>query len=193
MIRSVIHFAVLGWLVLGCAPQPSERSRVVLDVDSLLNKQSLSLAQHEVSLHKSASVGGVASDSTWVPSENQWKTELRSFGDLAIINKTLYKDVYQAEGPLEDRRSNLHIQRYATTQAPLALLDIYYMDEVSRFRRLEGIFHSVNRLYAAHRTLTLEFDEVQGKPMLTHYRISGYQKLALRDTVQFTIEGVINW
>lgn len=164
-----------------------------MDIDSLIDKQVMYLLQHDVSLHKSASVGGVSSDSTWVPSEFQWRTELKSFGDLGLIHKTLYKDVYHAEGPLEDSRSNLHIQRFTTTQAPLTSLDIYYMEEASRFRRLEGIFHSVNRLYATHRTLTMEFDEVQGNPILTHYRISGYQKLALRDTVHFTIEGVINW
>lgn len=149
--------------------------------------------QHDVSLHKSASVGGVASDTTWAPSEFQWRTELKSFADLGLINKTLYKDVYRAEGPLEDSRSNLLVQRYTTTVAPLTSLEIYYMNDVSRFRRLEGIFHSVNRLYATHRTLTMEFDEVQGAPILTRYRISGYQKLALRDTVHFTIEGVTNW
>jgi len=193
VIRGTIYFTVLTWLIAGCAPRPSEVSLVALDVESMLNDQAVALASNHVPLSKTASVGGVASDTTWVPAEVQWRAELKSFEDLGLVNKRLYQDMYRVEGPLGDKRSNLHIQRYSSKQAPLTSLDIFYMDDVNRFRRIEGIYHRVNNLYATHRTLVLEFDEVQGKPLLTHYQITGYQKLALRDTVHFSIQGVINW
>lgn len=180
-------------VVVACEPKPSQVSRLSIDIKGLLAEQVDQCAQRHVSLTKTASVGLTLSDTTIVPTRRFWETEFETFQALDLINKRLYQDSYRSEGPLDDPRSNLSIQRYISAESPLTLLTLFYSGKLQRVRKIEGIVQEDTQLYHAHRTLTLEFDEVDGKPLITHYQVLGYQELALGDTLHFSIRGVINW
>ncbi len=181
-------------LFLACEPRPAEVAKPPLDINTLLATQANTLSQYGVSLIKTAAVENAVPDTTTrVLTSKEWSVELDAFRDLGMINKQSTWDLYHSEGPLDDPRSNLHIQRYSSDKTPLRTLSIYYSTELQRMHRIEGVVHEENSLYTAHRNLLLEFEDVQGKPLLTHYEIRGYQKLALRDSVPFRIHGVIKW
>ncbi len=179
--------------VFGCSPTPSAINSGPIDFDRLIDEQIGALSQHKNTLEKVAEVGGHPSDSTFVPTAEIWKAELAIFRQLGIVNKPLHGGSYREEGPLDDPRSNLKIQQYVSDSSPLALLRVYYHETIGRVRKIEGTIREANQLYTSERRLTLEFDEENSKPFLIFYGISGYQKVALRDTIRFSVKARINW
>ncbi len=178
---------------LGCSPSPASTSSVPIDFDQLIDEQINALSQHKNTLDKEAEVDGHRSDTSFVPTAEILKAELAIFRELGIVNKPLHKGSYREEGPLDDSRSNLRIQQYVSDSSPLGLLRVYYHGTIGRVRKIEGTIKEANQLYTSERNLTLEFDEDGGKPLLVFYGIRGYQKVALRDTVRFSVQARINW
>lgn len=185
--------ALWVFLATGCAPKRSMNPRGSFNVDSLLDEQIHQLGQRSVQLTKSATIDRDTAMAALVPSPEEWKSELEIFRQLGMINKDLYRDQYRREGPLSDPRSNLLIQRYLASSAPLASFSIYYRGNLRKVKRLEGILTEANPLYSAHRTLVLEFDEINDQLVLSSFQIKGYQKVALRDTVHIAVVGTIHW
>lgn len=183
----------LLFFAAACSPTPTSLKSGPIDFDRLVDEQISQLSQRKNTLEKEAEVDGHRSDSTLVPTPETWRAELAIFRQLGIVNKPLHQGSYHEEGPLDDSRSNLKIRQYVSESSPLTLLRIYYQEKIERVRKIEGRVTETNQLYSNQRNLTMEFDEEDGKPVLTHYRISGYQKVALRDTVRFSVEARINW
>jgi hypothetical protein len=188
-------FYLLGLVfLLACSPvAPKTESSLALNIDQLIETQITHLAQHKNVLEKEADVDGTRSDSTFVPTPEIWKSELEIFRQLNLINKPVHKGAYRQEGPLNDTRSNLKIMQYVSTTSPLVLLKIYYQNDPAIFKKIEGILRESNQLYTNNRSLSLEFDEDNGTPMLITYSVVGFQKVAVRDTVKFYVRGHINW
>lgn len=191
-----MKYLLLAIVVLhaaACAPSSKKKEASEVDIDSILSLQVRILGERKALLTKSSEGSAGRSDTSFVPTSTGWKEELEVFRVLGSFNQKLYQGTYQIEGPLEDPRSNLKIRRYTNDQAPLRSLLVFYRDDLSRIRQLTGVVEDANPLYSAHRELTLTFDELNGKPALTGYKVSGYQKLALRDTVRFEVTGVAQW
>lgn len=180
-------------LLNSCAPTSQKLDAEELDVDSLLSLQVEVLTSRGVSLTKSANVSSSPGDTTHTLVSTNWREELEVFRGLGAVNQKLYKGTYRVEDPLDDPRSNLRIRRLTNEQAPLRLMEVYYQDEVSRIREIKGILEESNLLYTARRELILHFDKLDGKAALSRYSITGFQKLALRDTVWFSVNGLVNW
>ncbi len=192
-MKNYIHFLSVLLLAIACAPTPSSVVQGPLDFDALIEGQINMLGQRMVTLYKVAVVGEVRSDSTLAPTATDWKGELDIFRQLGAINKTIYQGTYRQEGPLDDPQSNLHIQQYTSVTSPLRVLKIYYQVDLKRLRKVEGFLEENTPLYSTQKNLTLVFDEENGKPVLTRYSIVGYQKVALRDTVRFSVESTVTW
>jgi hypothetical protein len=183
----------LVFAAAACTPTSTKTAPDELDIDSLLSFQVTLLAEKGVSLSKSAAVSGHPSDTVLSPTSTHWGEELEVFRDLGILNRTLYRGSYRIEDPLDDPRSNLNIRRLTNDKAPLRSLQIFYQGDLARIRQLTGVIEEVNPLYSAHRELTLRFDELNGQLALSGYSVEGFQKVALRDTVWFSVHGTVNW
>lgn len=179
--------------VAACTPSSKKTAPNELEIDSLISFQVTLLAEKSVSLSKSAAVSAHRSDTVLTPNFTQWSGELEVFRDLGLLNHTLYKGSYRIEDPLDDPRSNLSIRRFTNNSAPLRSLQVYYQGDLARIRQLTGIIEEVNPLYSAHRELTMRFDEWNGQLALSSYSVAGFQKVALRDTVWFSVNGTVNW
>ena len=57
-------------------------------------------------LDKVADMGGLKSDTTFLPSGKGWESELEIFRELETINKPTYQKVYKVEDSMEDTKSN---------------------------------------------------------------------------------------
>ncbi len=190
--QGCIFFYFLLFTV-ACSPTPGSVRLGPIDFDRLIDEQISELSKHRNTLEKEAEVDGHRSDSTLVPTEEIWKGELAIFRQLGMINKPLHQGSYRQEGPLDDPRSNLKIQQYVSASSPLRVLRIFYQESIEQVRRIEGTLNETNQLYHNERKLTLEFDEGNGKAVLTFYGITGRQKVVLRDTVRFSVNARINW
>jgi len=179
----LISIAVLA----ACESQPIAK-KTYLDIDSLINAQIKSLVTANAHIIKSASLNNEKADSEFAMDSLGWATELDIFRQLDIINKPTNKDSYLVTDGEKDMNSNLAIRQYkAKSKLPVEMLRLYYYTDLQNLKKIQAVFEEKNALYATERSLTMEFDEVNGKSTLIHYSINGIQKMILGDTVRFTI------
>lgn len=174
-------------LCLGCVEQRVSDKPVLFSISELIDEQILQLQQEGDSVTKVAEVDGKQSGRRFLPTAESWGAELDIYRQLDLVNKTIYESEFHQAGPLEDPKSNLQIQEFSSETAPLSLLLVYYQESVNRVRKIEGVLKESNPLYTSWKKLTLEFEETGGKASLTSYGIEGFQKVAFRDTVRFSI------
>ncbi len=80
------------------------------------------------------------------------------------------------------------VRRYrATQEIPVLELQFYYFNQFKNLKKIEAIYRQQNLLYASTRHLSMEFEEVEGKPVLIAYRIEGAQKMFLGDSVKYSV------
>lgn len=190
------HLRAVGFLLLvllvSCEER-TKRSAIYYPVDSLVTAQIRFLSQGEAKVHKTTTLGGEDNATLLTLKDTtQWLRELGIFRELDIINKPVNKGVYEIKDGIADNRSNLTVKTFtARSGAPVKYLRLYYQDSPEKLRRLEAQFDMGNLLYKSSRTLSLEFQDVYNKTMLTSYSISGGQKIFMGDTVRYAIHATV--
>ena len=161
-------------------------------IDSVLRSQIHILSGNQASITKASKLNGVDNTTTVKPKDSiAWKKELEIFEVLDLINKPVNRDLYKNEDLL-DIRSNLKVRSYSTMEKlPIRYVRLYYHRSLEKIRRIEAEYHESNSLYRSARNLTMEFDEINGSPILTSYEITGGQKMFLDDSVYYNIKGHI--
>lgn len=190
--NSLLYLVVIFFSFIGCEQKRAETS--LFDVDSLINSQASMLAEMKAELHKDALIGTAEDDTTYSPStKNAWKTELDLFRKLDDVNKTVSKGSYLVDDSLFDVSSNLTVRAIsaATEDQAVRYIRIFYDDDVTRPRKIEALYNDENEMYASGKTLSMEFQEVDDKNILTAYAIQGGQKMILGDSVTYVIRGKI--
>ena len=176
-----------------CSPEQKSNQKY-FDFDRLIDDQISELSQRKRVLDKTADMEGVHSDTTFLPSGKGWASELEIFRELEKINKPTYRKSYALTDPVKDTKSNLLIRRYSAPSEPIPLVEFYYQSEFSHLKKIEASIKEKNLLYTTHRVLKMEFDEGEdGRPLLIRYSLNGFQKMFLRDTVQLSMQGQIDW
>lgn len=178
------------WLLLiamACSRSTTTEQYVSINFDQLIDEQIRMLGHHRDTLQKEAIVDKQLSDSIFVPSPEIWKNELDIFRQLQTVNKTIHRGAFRPAGPLDDPRSNLQVQQYTSDTAPLRLLRVYYQESIDHVRRIEAVLGEPTQVYTNRQELSMEFEEEDGKLLLVSYGVTGFQKVALRDTVRFSL------
>jgi hypothetical protein len=162
--------------------------------DSLSLAQIKLLCASKARVTKVASMGGKEDQSTFVPDTSAWENEMSVFRQLDVFQKPTYRDAYEIQDKMPDAKSNLLIRSYqATRNIPVMQLRFYYHEHFKNLKRIEAEYHERNSLYSTHRRLSMDFDEANGKPLLTRYSIEGVQKMILSDSVRFSIKSVVSY
>jgi hypothetical protein len=183
--------ACLVFLFAACSNEQKATPKF-FDFEGLITEQVTRLGHNKHVLNKTAIVSGHESDSTFLLSGKGWEAELEVFRQMETLNKPIYRSNYKIMDPVKDLRSNLKIREYTSHSAPITSMKFYYHNEFSQLKKIEAIALEKNILYSNGRNFTLEFEEVDGKPLLTHYGMTGFQKMFMRDTVRFSLQGQIN-
>ena len=184
---------ILLFLLTACR-QEQKSTQKYFDFNGLIDDQISELSQRKRVLDKVADIGGLTSDTTFLPSSTGWETELEIFRELEIINKPAFQKAYTLVDPVKDTKSNLLIRRYVAASEPIPQIEFYYQKEFSRLKRIEASISERNILYSTRRILKMEFDEgEEGHPLLIRYSMDGYQKMFLRDTIHLSMTGEIDW
>ncbi|MBL7873218.1 MAG: hypothetical protein JNM78_16485 [Cyclobacteriaceae bacterium] len=188
IVRALCFFTTLI-LSAACNNQNKSYDKVYFDFDSLINVQVNVLAKAELTLTKSVSLDGKNDQSSHATDSTLVAQELDVFRQLDLINKPLYRNMYEVTDGEKDNQSNLSIRRYkAKTPAPVAFVTFYYHKDFKQIKKIESVYHETNSLYASKRQLQLEFDDSSGAMLLSKYKMTGSQKMILSDSVKFTIE-----
>lgn len=159
-------------------------------VDSLLHAQAAQLTKLRATLDKEVLFGPGQEKVSLTPQDTTaWLRELEIFSVMESINKPVNRDQYKIEQSA-DKRSNLRIRSFSTTaDLPVSYVHLYYQGRLSNIRKIEAAYSDTNGLYKTSRLLSMEFDPINGVPVMSSYSISGGQKMFLDDTVQYNIKG----
>jgi hypothetical protein len=182
---ALIFFAFLSF---SCSTE-NQKSASLYNVDSLFEMQIDYLLAHEAAISKKARLNGVEKIITINPKDSlRWAEELSIFFELDVVNKPIHKGIYEVE-EYADNKSNLSVKSFSTTEdLPVKFFKIYYENSLRELRKIEAQYNEKNSLYSSERFLTMQFENVYNKTILTSYSISGGQKMFLDDSVQYTID-----
>lgn len=161
--------------------------------DSLLNNQVQHLARAKATLSKKAAIGEKEELKTFIPKDTlAWRHELDVFAQLNDINKPVNRGKYRIVPHAKDRNSNLLIYTLESTEKlPVSFLKVYYLETLSNIRKIEGLYRQESSLMHTSRYLSMEFQHINNKTVLTSYSMKGGQKMLLGDSVEFSIHGSI--
>jgi hypothetical protein len=192
LIKGTIGLVMVVVLLSGACSNPAANTEKIYAFDSLLQSQAYYLAQSRATLKKEVLMDGETQQSNLQPIDSlRWSNELEIFGQLSAMNKPVNADSYQVTQE-RDPQSNLHVKVFrASENLALKEVKLYYLNDLKSIRKIEGRLDEKNSLYKSARVLTMNFDEVNNKTMLTSYSISGGQHMILGDTVQFDIRAFI--
>lgn len=162
-------------------------------IDSLISAQTNQLAGMQAGLFKEALLSGKTDTVTYVPGDTvAWLDELGIFRELAIINKPVNKGSYRVDDGLVDPASNLTIKAFTSlTKLPVVYLKVFYQGTLEKPRKIEALYDEANVLYTSSRLLSMHFEQVGDKTVLTRYSIKGGQKMIFGDSASFYISGKI--
>jgi hypothetical protein len=162
-------------------------------IDSLVSGQIQYLSRINAGLFKEASLSGKTDTITYTPGDTlTWMKELDIFAKLSIINKPINKGSYLVNDGLFDPRSNLTVKAFTSLkELPVVYLKIYYQGNIRKPRKIEALYDETNLLYGSARELSMHFQQIENKTVLTSYVIKGGQKMVFGDSVAFYISAKI--
>ena len=181
---------IIGLLLLSSCTEDAKRADSYFD--SLVTNQVSVLSLAKASIIKQASIDGNHDETTFTPDSTLWESELDIFRQLEIYERPAYKDAYEMKDGIADEKSNLTVRSYHSLKnIPVRDLKFYYHDQFQQLKKIEATYQDKNTLYTTRRSLQMEFDEVNGKSVLSAYSISGVQKMVLSDSVKFSIHSKV--
>src|SRR5690606_285862 len=151
-------------------------------IDSLVTSQIEYLTSVRAELYKEASLGDETDTTTYVPDEVTWKKELDIFEKLNDINKPVNKTHYAiSEGV--DTGSNLTVRSFKSLKdLPIEYLKVYYQADIKKLRKIEALYEEENALFHSQRHVSMRFQQVGNRTVLTSYSIEGGQKMTMGDS-----------
>jgi hypothetical protein len=183
--------AVVSALVfLSCAGGATRSDRSIYNIDSLINAQVEVLLQGKRQLRKKATIGEQTATVVVTPDSLGWTTELEVFRRLEIAERPVYKDRYHVE-ETGDPNSNLRIKSFTAEDTPVPLIRLFYLDDAADVRRIESRYSESNALYISSRDVVMEFEDEGRTLILKHFKIEGFQKIIMGDSVHFSVEGEV--
>lgn len=183
----LVTIIVSSMLFISCSTE-KQKPAGLYNVDSLINTHIRYLISHNAVISKKAVLNGEEKITTTNPKDSSdWNEELAIFLELDVVNKPINKGAYKIE-TYADNKSNLSVKSFTTTEdLPVKYLRLYYQKSLGQLRKIEAQYRETNSLYRSSRFLTMEFENIFNKTMLTSYSIAGGQKMFLDDSVQYTI------
>lgn len=159
-------------------------------VDSLIHAQAIKLTELQATLDKEVMFGARKEVVSLAPKDTvSWLRELEVFSVMEGINKPINRDRYKIVEST-DSKSNLRIRSFRTSDdLPVSYVNLYYHGQPSKIRKIEAQYSEQNGLFKTGRMLSMEFDNMNGLPVMTSYSISGGQKMFADDTVRYDIKG----
>jgi hypothetical protein len=185
---------VLLLLTIPLVSCESEKSPAAFyPIDSLVTAQAGHLSNIKAGLFKEALLSGETDTLTYTPDDSvAWINELDIFRKLDIINKPVNTGSYLVDDGLLDRESNLTVKAFTSIKKlPVVYLKIYYQGTMARPRKIEALYDEDSPLHQSARLLSMYFQQIENKTVLTSYAIRGGQKMMFGDSVAFFINGKI--
>jgi len=191
MPKFLFGFFVASVLIFGCQNNKLESNTYF---DSLISSNTKYLVIKNASLNKRTVVGQKQDTVTFQPDSTHWSNELDVFRQLSAYQRPAYRDDYVMTDGIKDSQSNLSVREFKSTkQVPVPLMRFFYYKELKQLKKIEADYVETNTLYSTTRHLLMEFDDTDGKHVLSNYSIDGVQQMILSDNESYQIRGTITY
>ncbi|WP_421892294.1 hypothetical protein [Marinoscillum sp.] len=169
-------------LVLACGEnrQSAVALKVYFDLDSLLDRQVEILSKKEAILTKRVEMDGQKETLAQQPDSAQWESEFVIIRDFNL-NKSHYVGAYGTTSGSDYIKYTLEDD----INAPVKVFEVFRPE--GQVERIVSNYYEDKSIYQHRRNLELTFENGQ----LSAYQIKGFQKMILKDTIQYTISGKI--
>ncbi len=185
---------IFSVLLFCAACRNNDKPEIKTYFDSLVESNTKHLVAEGALVNKLTIVGQKQDTVTFKADSVQWSNELDAFRQLSTFQRPAYRDDYLLTDGIKDSQSNLSIREFkATKKVPVTLVRFYYFNNLRQLKKIEADYSDFNALYSSSRHLLMEFDEKNGKPVLSHYFIEGVQQMILSDKESYTINGTITY
>lgn len=187
-----LFLVLLATVVMSsCAPKSKVTESQFFNFDSLVNKQVAGFGQRKYELNKLVEINGKKEEIRFTPDSTQWSNELEIFRLLDALNKASFRDGYVVS-EMRDTNSNLTVREIkALRPAPVSLVKFFYLRTPNDLRRIEATWLEDNTLYTNTRRMVMELDQVDNQNLIHRYRIEGFQKMVMDDSVKFLVAGEV--
>jgi len=194
-VRFTILLIAVVLLFTACENQRSNATRYY-PVDSLVEAQVFYLYESKARLTKTATIGANHEQTTTTKDTTRWRHELAVFAQLDDINKPSNAAMYNVENGSPDVNSNLLVYALEAKDdpehpIPVVLFKVYYLGNLNNIRKIEGLYREENSLLTSSRKLSMNFENINNKIVLTSYSVTGGQKMLMGDSVQYSVTGMI--
>jgi hypothetical protein len=115
------------------------------------------------------------------------------FRQLKAFSQPTYRNAYVKHDKLKDANSNLLVLSFHSEQnIPVQSVRFLYHNNLRYLRKIEATFQEKNILYSTNRHLTMDFEDVNGVPVLSGYNIEGVQKMITSDSIHFSVAAIVH-
>ncbi len=181
-LRKLSFFVLIA--IFSCTQQSAKREiNAYFDIDSLFMEQTYLLAG--VPFSKSAVIDGKSETGHVTFDTTAWQKELAMYIGLDI-NKAALVGAYESSEEVTPAGKSVSYQLKQANDAGVQWIQLN-QNKDGLVTGLEALFREENALYQNQRKLSATFNIENGKSVLQTYRIEGYQKILLKDTVNYTI------
>ncbi len=191
-MKNALIFLVL-LTAISCSDIKPKSVTVYFSIDSLMNDQAALLIENEASLQKEAVANGDTAVSEMKPDSLSWANEFQIIRDLDINKPALIGQYRISEG--EDNNSNLKILEYRAKNSALEVqtLEIYYLNKLENIKKIKVKALQSNSIFKSKKELEMKLDRIDGNLQIKEYRIHGFQKMILQDSVIFDVLGRVQY
>lgn len=154
-----------------------------------MDAQVKNLSLQHATLNKDAMLQQKTESVVLTPDSAQWEKELAVFRQIREINKPVNRSAYRVDYRTVNGATVKSIT--GTPKQQVQYLKLYYHQSLADVSKIEALYTENNSLFNTTRTLTMEFQSINNKSMLSSYSIVGTQKMLLGDSINFTLQGSV--
>ncbi len=194
MNKSNFYILIVLFVLGACnPPAPSNRTEAYFDFEKLLSDQQLKLATKNILLHKTIWMGDSSNTEIYETDSSTWGNELALFQDINLNNPVL-RGQYKVQLS-KDTASNLQIMQHRSLDKtlPIKKLDVFYLSDPERPRKIEIEYNESNLIYDTYRVLNIEFDTIFKDLVVVKYGAKGHQKMIFKDSLSFSFESQLQF
>jgi len=173
-----------------CIPEKNKKVESVkafYDINGLIDEQIKLLDSVSPSILKKAIIDGEEAVTELKHLDSAgWSKELIVFKS-ADINRSILSDSYTIS---ESSNTEIQILTYHSKykeKTQVEELSIHLNKENHKPLTIHAVLDNSNELFKSAKTLELHFKEINDLPLITRYKISGWQKMISKDSTSYLI------
>jgi hypothetical protein len=171
----------------------SETGKTLFSLDSLIASQEVFLKKMDVTVIRDAGVNDSHDNVSFRPDTSFWDKELGIFSAADIGKPSLYSR-YRIE---KSDSSGLLFTNYLTVDPEIdgtSFLSVA-RDSAGHTVRIEINQQEKNYIFRRKRNMILNFrnDPASGYNILSGYKVTGYQKMLLKKSVNYNLNVLLKW